>query len=214
MPITDRGVFLNKRKNVEDPFVINGRYIVFPEAEERKVQGFFVYDRKGAWHYDAVDVNGKTLLKDLAYDSARGILEMIAQPSGLETVTMTYLPGFDPKETDNDGPVMLGSSVLPVVGAMISRPAQRKNAYYNPTTAYESDLRRWMSNHSTGRQPATDKTQDVKKTIVRLIASERKDVWQPLDHELKLRREWIETHNLDEMAFREFSRVMESSCKP
>ncbi|MBX3022112.1 MAG: hypothetical protein KF799_10600 [Bdellovibrionales bacterium] len=214
MPITERGVFINQRKGVEDPFVVNNRHLVFPEVESGEVIGFYVYDETGAWHYDAVESkDGKQLIKDLKFDSSQGILELVAQPKGLETFSMTYLPGFNPKEPDQGGSVMLGSSVLPVVGAMISRPLPPKNAFNNPATAYESDLRRWMSKHSSGRFPADDKKAEIKKTMRRLSLSGRGDAWAPLDNELKLRQQWIRTHNLDEQAFRSFTRIMDGSCK-
>lgn len=215
MPITEHGIFLHKRKGVEDPFAVsNGKYIVFPEISGYRVSGFYIYNNKGGWFYDAVEVSGKRRpLKELEFDSNHGIYELTAQPDGLETVSVQYLPGFDPKESDKEGPVMLGSSVLPVVGAMISRPAQRKVAYHNPAGAYEADLKKWMAHHHTGRSPASAKTIEITRSIFKMHPSEQKrDIWAPLDTELKLRKEWIKTRNLDEQTFRDFNRLLQTSC--
>ena len=55
MPITDRATLQNKRQEVEAPFVVQDKYLVFPEVSNGTVSGFYFYGPKGAAYYDAVD---------------------------------------------------------------------------------------------------------------------------------------------------------------
>lgn len=217
MPITDRASLQNKRQEVEAPFIVSDKFIVFPEISNGTVSGFFFYGPKGAAYYDAADKLGKTVhIGDLNFKSAEGVYELVAQPGGLETVTVNYLPGFRLAPTGKDGPVVLGASVLPVIGALVSRPDLDKSAYINPKNVNDSLVKKWMAERWEGRRPAAVDDIPVNSTILKLKTVQAKsaeDQWKPLKAELKLRKGWIQTHNLDEQSFKQLSLAMEGSCK-
>lgn len=222
LTVTDRASFSSKRQGVEEPFLVNDKYLVFPEVTNGTVNGFYFYGPKVAVFYDAIEIKGTRSVTrhigDLVFRPQEGIYEMVAQPMGLETVTVPYLPGYQSESTGRSGPVMLGSSVLPVIGAFVSRPAAVKMAYSNPTGANESDIKKWMAARMPheGRKPAVADSVEIQKTIVRLKTLHEKpneELWRPLKHELKLRRDWIKTRNLDEKSFKQLTLVMEGSCK-
>lgn len=217
MPITDRASLQNKRQEVEEPFIVSDKYIVFPEVSNGTVSGFYFYGPKGAAFYDAVDRGGKTVqIGDLKFKSAEGVYDLVAQPGGLETVTVSFLPGFKFAPTGKDGPVILGASVLPVIGALVSRPDLDKSAYLNPKNANDTVIKKWMSEHWEGRRPAAVDDIPVNRTILKLKTVQDKSAeeqWKPLKAELKLRKGWIQTHNLDEKSFKQLSLAMEGSCK-
>ncbi|NJL24396.1 MAG: hypothetical protein HC902_03980 [Calothrix sp. SM1_5_4] len=219
IPLTERALIRSQRKSVEEPFIIGGKYIVFPEVAGGKIAGFFVYDRAGAWHYDAVEEKPdgeRKAIADLAPDAALGVLELVAQPRGLETLTIRYLPGFNPNESVKSGPVALGVSVLPVVGAFVSRPEQKKIAYYDPGQASDADLKRWLAERSSGRRPAENQEAPLNRTIQRLVSRKGREgnaLWAPLKQELELRKNWIKTHNLDEATFKSLTRIMDTTCR-
>lgn len=220
MQATDRGNFQKRRKGVERPFMLNDRYMVFPEIAGRSVTGFYLYDRSRAWYYDAVQttLNGRpqTLaIAALAELKKNELYQMVAQPSGLETVAIHYMPGFDSKESNTSGPIMLGTSVLPVVGAFVSRPDKYDEVYQNPQAVAESRLTEWVGKKSSGRKPATSATK-LERRIVHLVTRQEKAeaaLWQPLKDELRLRRDWIKNNNLDDLTFKEISKPMDTSCK-
>lgn len=63
--------------------------------------------------------------------------------------------------------------------------------------------------------PAAKRSGDVRKRILRFYTAEEKagqDLWAPLNKELKLRREWMRSHNLDEAAFKKLNEALKSSC--
>ena len=227
LPLTSHALLQGYRKGFEEPFLVNAQYLVFPEVANGKLSGLFIFDSKHAWHYDSVaaaaesenepgamPVTASIPISALVFDSSQGIFDLVAQPNGLETVTVSYLPGFNPLATDKDGPVILGASVLPVVGAFVSRPEQRRIAYFNPARATDGELKKWFLSHGSGRRPAENPTAEVKRTIRRLhLTKAAPNDWHPLQTELDLRRQWIQDHNLDEATFRQLSRVMESTCK-
>lgn len=223
LPATDRASFNTKRVGVEEPFLVNDKFLVFPEVTNGTVSGFYFYGPKVAAYYDAVEIKGKKSsirqIGDLVFRASEGVYDMVAQPSGLETVTVPFLPGYQSGSSGRNGPVMLGSSVLPVIGAFVSRPAMTKTYYHNPGAANESDIKRWVAARMPsegGRKPAMNEEGTVNRTIVHLRTVQNKseeDLWRPLKHEFKLRREWIKSHNLDEKSFKQLSLIMEGSCK-
>jgi hypothetical protein len=206
LPLTDRGAYQSKRIDVETPFVRGNRFLVFPEVVKRKVTGFFVYDENSAWYYDTAVIGtaGKKIEVPIAGLDERKpakIFQMVAQPAGLETVTIFYQPGFERDDTNKEGPVMLGSSVLPVVGAIVSRPESYDFVYRNPEP-------------SAGRSPAGVPALPVEMVTLKTASPKsEKRLWQPLHEELRLRKAWIKEHNLDEVTFKDLSRALDSSCR-
>src|SRR5262249_39548908 len=161
----------------------------------------------GAAFYDAVDKSGKVVhIGDLVFKKDEGVYELVAQPGGLETVTVQYLPGFRLVPSGRDGPVILGASVLPVIGAFVSRPVLDRTAYVDPKNINEMVIKKWMTERWEGRKPASVEDVPVHTTILKLKSVQAKateDLWKPLKAELKLRKAWIQTHNLDEQAFKQ-----------
>lgn len=206
LPLTDRGVYQRKRVDVETPFVRNNHFLVFPEVVKRKVTGFFVYDENSAWYYDTAVIGtpGKTVevpIADLGERKPIKIFQMVTQPSGLETVTIFYQPGFERDGANEEGPVMLGSSVLPVLGAIVSRPESYDFVYRNPEPML-------------GRSPANAPSLPVEMVALKTVSPKtQKRLWQPLYDELRLRKTWIKEHNLDEVTFKDLSRALDSSCR-
>lgn len=202
MTVTDRGAFQRQRRDVEKPFVRDERYIVFPEVVKRNLTGFFVFDEKNAYYYDTA-VTGIETKKEvpIAQLKAKKIFQMTVQPAGLETLTIFYQPGFESEVATKDGPVMLGSSVLPVIGAVVSRPESYDYVYRTPEV-------------SSGRSPASASA--IPTEMVSLKTKSPKSVerlWQPLHDELRLRKSWIKSHNLDEATFKNLSRIMDTTCR-
>jgi|GEM_PF-5236218 len=221
MPLTNHGVYQGKRIDVEKPFVIDGKYIVFPEVTARKLIGFFVYDARGAYYYDTIEIkkeNGAQSLPiaGLELVKERPLYQMVAQPAGLETVTIYYMPGYDANETNTNGPVALGSSVLPVIGAFVSRPDQYDYVYQSPHDVPENRLQDWLAKNKGGRRPASTGDTKVERRIVSLLSKAKKDekrLWQPLKEELRLRQSWIKDHNIDNQTFIQIRRLMDGPCK-
>jgi hypothetical protein len=140
---------------------------------------------------------------------------MVAQPKGLETVTIFFMPGFDAKLTNQDGPVMLGASVLPVVGAFVSRPEKTDWVYQNPKQIGEDELKNWVHRNMGGRKPASPEEVVLSKRIVKLRTKTEKAqdaLYAPLKNELSLREKWVESRNLDDQTFRNFNRVLQTTC--
>ena len=220
MPITEQATFQGARSSVESPFVQSGKFIVFPEVSKDHLTGFFVYSKTSAKYFDAVETKDapahQTAIADLHASSDHPVYSMVAQPDGLETVTLEYLPGFGAEETTGDGAVVLGSSVLPVVGALVSRANEQLHvAYRNPSEANEADIKNWIFTHSS-RHPATANAVEINHQLMQLVtkrAKSQEDLWQPLKSELRLRKKWVQEHNLDESSFQSLSKVMETSCK-
>lgn len=202
MTVTDRGSFQRQRKDVETPFIREDRYIIFPEVVKKNVTGFFVYDEKNAYYYDTA-VMGVESKKEtpIAQLKAKKIFQMTVQPSGLDTLTIFYQPGFESEVATKDGPVMLGSSVLPIIGAVVSRPESYDYSYRVPEV-------------SGGRGPASASV--VPTQMVSLKTKSPKSVerlWQPLNDELRLRKNWVKSNNLDEATFKNLSRIMDTTCR-
>lgn len=219
MPITDRSALQRKRNGVEEPFLVRDKYIVFPEVHGKSVTGFYIYSPDGGQYYDAADIKGQIQpLENVSFNRADGIYDLVAQPAGLETVIVPFLPGFRYTVRKNSGgPVVLGSSVLPVIGALVSRPNLDLTTYHNPDDVNKNDLRRWFADRMGARAPASLEKVEIKRTLVKLKKSSAKsgaEVWAPLKAELQLRKTWVKDHNLDEKAFKQLSLVMEGSCKP
>ncbi len=221
LPISEHASLIRKRKGFEAPFIINGgSYVAFPEVIKGRVSGFFFYDATGAWYYDAVEKgSSKIAISDLQ-GLESGILVLVAQPKGLETVAVRFLPGFSDKTSPRGGPVVLGASILPVVGAFVSRPDLKATAYYDPEKASEEGLKTWISDRRGVRAPAGSRVAGeslkIERTILPLAvhrAKKEDELWRPLDEELRLRLEWLRSRNLDQRSFKEFVRLMEKSCR-
>jgi hypothetical protein len=220
MNVADRGAFHVQRKFFEGPRLLQGKYIVFPEVGAGRVTGFFLYDEKSAWYFDGVELGGRAVeMGEVKADSQLGVLMMTAQPNGLETVTVPFLPGFSLYDSDTDGPVALGSSVLPVVGAFVSRPGQRKISYYDPSQSTDTEVMDWLGRHTSPRGPAAaggdGGKKELPRTLVKMVVMHAKTgdaLWLPLKTELKIRRAWVQGHNLDQQTFKKLRRAMESSC--
>lgn len=216
LPVTDRGVFQPKRKGFEQPFPAgNGKYLIFPEVGDGMVTGFYIYDRGHAAYYDMVERDGGAVkLTELRTEGK--VFDLVAQPDGLETVSIHFLPGYDPNDTDKNGPVMLGASILPVAGAFVSRPKQRKITYYDPSATRESEVKAWLHRHAGSRAPASVADMPIRHEILHLTTRAVKAegaLWRPLDLELRLRRDWVKTRNLDDESFRALNRALQGGCR-
>lgn len=222
MPITDRMTLNTKRKGIEAPFVLNDRFVVFPAVKSQRVVGFYIYGENSASYYDAVEVQvGQTTvqrsLEHLKFSAERGIYDLITQPDGIETISIEYMPGFDPQSTLTNGPVVLGASVLPVVGAFVSRPEYQKVIYHNPKRATDTEVKNWAySQMAGGRKPAAEaELPEVHKTVVKLLKShsQKSEVtWAPLRQELRIRRAWIKENNLDTESYKILNRALAMGC--
>lgn len=218
MPLTEAASSKSKRSGVEKPFLVDGKYLVFPEVRERKLTGFFIYLRDQAWFYDSVEkiapASGITALKALPLFENQ-VYKMVVQPDGLETLTLEYMPGFLVEGEKRSASEVLGASVLPVVGAFVSRPKPRLEVYNSPADAREDDLRTWVSERQT-RRPANAAPVEVPRMMVRLINTTPKSkeaLWAPLKAEHVLRKNWIQEHNLDQSSFRQLSALMTGACR-
>lgn len=110
---------------------------------------------------------------------------------------------------------MLGASVLPVVGAFVSRPDMTASAYTDPTSSSERDVKDWIVEKSGARSPASVEDVKINRTLVKLKTQKPKRVsqlWEPLQAEYVLRRDWVKKNNLDEQSFRQLTRIMSTSC--
>ena len=199
LPVTAYGAFQHKRKNVEQPFMIGDRHMVFAEvnSKSRVVTGFYIYSRDGAAYYDAVlgESVAAQPLADLKKDKT--LYQLVVQPNGLETVTIYFQPGYKAKESNGGGPVALGVSVLPVVGAFVSRPEKVDYVYQNPVA---------------NRAPAA--FDGPKGKLAKLVTKKPKsDLWAPLAEEIELREAWSRNHNLDDATFRRLEQITQTSCK-
>ena len=193
--------------------------MVFPEVEGKTVTGFFVYREDKAWYFDALESKTPPVARQALRTFKSGdhtLYEMIAQPTGLETITLLYMPGFGAEDTTKNGPVALGASFLPVIGGMMSRTNQNLiTIYHNPSEVHETDLQQWIYEHSS-RKPASVKEIEVQCKMMQLITLQPKNsvlLWAPIKAEYKLRKLWVQTHNLDESSFRTLSRLMQTTCQ-
>lgn len=181
--ISDHGVFKN-RKGFEQPVSLSREFLAFPEIRNNKLNGFYIYNRDAAFYYDAVEFpdGQRVAIKELAYKEEVGIYRMTAQPLGLETVSIDYLPGFDP---DKNG-----------------------RQYNSPALQPERVVKKWMF--------PEQKDAEIKHTLLRLLSQGSKtpeQLWAPVHEEKKMRRSWIQRHNLDQAAFRNLNRVLEGVCR-
>lgn len=217
IPLTERGAFQRSRKSVERPFFVNDKFLIFPEIDNTRLQGFFVYANDRAWYFDAVKIGSRTTkISDLTFSRENGILELVAQPEGLETISIFYMPGYDPNESRSKNSVVLGSAVLPVVGSLVMTKPQAQPIYYNPKQATKEELQAWVAKHSGGRHPADIRSVVINQKLAKLVSTEKisgDQLWAPLKQEFNLRRAWVKNNNLDEETFRRFGHVMETSCK-
>ncbi len=218
IPLTEAANTKGKRSGVEKPFLADQRYLVFPEVSAHKLTGFYIYLDDKAWFYDSVEKiapeSGTTALKSLPQFASQ-LYKMVVQPNGLETLTIEYMPGFLVEGERRTAPEVLGASVLPVVGAFVSRPKPHLEVYNNPRESREDDLRAWVRERQS-RGPAVAAKVEVARVMVRLINKSPKAkeaLWAPLIAEHKLRKNWIQEHNLDEASFRQLSALMTGACR-
>lgn len=222
--VTEQANLQDRRKGVEKPF-FEGDYLVFPEIRGRRLAGFYVYKGDKAWHYDAVENikeksnhNNATHLFSIVSAPFKdtNIYQMVTQPDGFRTLTLLYLPGLLGEESIANAPVALGSTVLPVIGAIAAknRP-QAKQIYTNPTYSSDEEIKAWIY-PKLQRKPANIRDVSVGRTMVRLASRGQTDLerlWRPLRAEMNLRRNWIQTHNLDTPTFQRFSKLLEGPCR-
>lgn len=221
MPVTEQSAFQSKRQGVEKPFMLNEKFMAFPEIKGGAVTGFYIYSHGHARYYDSFEAKENAAKKKPLTELNRighfSLYNLIAQPLGLETVMLQFMPGFGVDDTTHGGPVMLGSSVMPVVGALMSRTNEQLiSVYNNPSDSDEKDLKQWIADHSS-RRPADVNSIEIDKQMIRLTTRKEKskaELWAPLNNELIVRKKWVQEHNLAEESFRQLSRVMETSCKP
>lgn len=220
IPVTEQAAFQGRRKSVEKPFMLNGKFMVFPEIAGPSVAGFYIYSAGGKGvYYDAIEQQEpKPELRSLVEipPSDHSMYELVAQPNGLETITIRYMPGYGYNDTTGKGPMLLGATLLPVVGAFVSRSAESLHlVYHNPAGVDEADLKKWVYEH-TSRRPANVNDIEIQHKILRLATKKPKTgaaLTLPLQEEFKLRKTWVQNHNLDEASFKKLSRVMEGSCR-
>jgi hypothetical protein len=141
---------------------------------------------------------------------------MITQPDGLRTLTLLYLPGLWRQESTANAPVALGSTMFPVIGAIAAKTRPSPKAVYsNPSELSEEDLKASIYAHLE-QKPANIQDVTVRRTMVRLTSQNLESaalLWMPLKQELRLQREWIQSHNLDLPTFQEFSHLLEGPCR-
>jgi hypothetical protein len=219
LPITAQAAFQGHRKDVEKPFMLSDKYMVFPEVRKGSVTGFFVYAAGNAWYYDSVEIKDAAEksrpLGDLKRTGEFSLYSLVAQPQGLETIVLQFMPAFVNRETNGGGPVMLGASVMPVVGAFISRPNEQLSAAYrNPAEVDEASLKKWVSEHSSRRPTSAMELDHQLLHLATKRTKSKNELWEPILNEIKVRREWVQNHNLDEKSFQQLGRLMESTCKP
>lgn len=200
LPITDKVSFQKDRKGFEKPFVVESKYVIFPEVKNGKLTGFYVYSPRAAKYYDTVQtpmenksgdrVSVSKLKPGVRYD-------LTAQPEGLETVTIIYEPKARKTQARMPSSVALGSSIIPVVGALVELQETRK-----------ADPVFQKAEEGRGDEKA--------RRLVRLTTLSAKssaEMMQPLRAELDLRKKWIQRANLDNDSFRDLNRVLQTSCR-
>ena len=222
IPITEQAAFQSKRKQVEKPFMASEKYMAFPQVIKDAVTGFFLYSSGHAWYYDSVESADPSVIEtprsiaDLKRTNQFTLFNLVVQPTGLETVTLQYMPGFGNNETTQGGPVILGSSLMPVVGAFMSRTNEQLAVVFrNPREVDNDDLKRWVYEHLS-RKPAAEGDITIEHQLLHLATRKeltKAELWRPMMDELKLRKVWVQNHNLDEDTFKKFSRIMETTCK-
>ena len=193
IPITDNVSYRMRRAGVERPFVVSGKFVVFPEVQGAQLTGFYIYTDKSKKYYDAV--MGKKSVADLA---AGFVYDLVAQPDGLETVTVSYTPQMSQQSSRTPSSAAVGSSMLPVVGVLVEFQENRKaKAIYNDpsklsqTAAFDRKL----------MQLSTKKSKSSA------------DLLSPLRAELKIRKDWIQRANLDNESFKQLNKVLQTTCK-
>ena len=217
LPITAHGSMQSQRKAVEPPFMLDAKHMVFPEVNNKIVTGFYLYDRTEAWYFDAFREGEKPLQPIGTLNTqAKTLFQMVAQPQGLETITIHYMPGYSARESNKDGPVILGASILPVIGAFVSRPDRTEYAFQNPAGVNEDRLKGWVHFKSGCRKPAEANQIQIERRLVRLDTMKpkaRERLFDPLNQELSLRQHWISSRNLDNKTFQALNRSLDTNCK-
>ena len=227
LPLTKDRADVIRPDGTEPPFMINENYLAFAAAEKGRVAGFYVYDHDQAWYYDTVErpggAPGRTPLKALRADRDSGVIELTAQPNGLETIAISHLPGFGPNflavEATYANTAILGASVLPVVGAFIPHPKGRDLAYHDPRRVKPRDLETWFTRQglvATERTSTSDHEGSIARTILKLAVGTAKtprELWAPLDREIERRRAWVKQNNIDLVTFGGLNKAMQNGCR-
>jgi hypothetical protein len=217
--VTEQASLQDKRKGVDKPF-FEGDYLVFPEVTRKRLAGFFVYKGTKAWHYNAVErLKNNNAKHQFSINSApfkdTSLYQMVTQPDGFRTLTLLYLPGLLGEDSLVSAPVALGSTVLPVIGAIGAKNRLPKAVYNNLANSSEDEIKAWIY-PKLRRKPANFRDVTVRRTMIRLASkgdTKGERLWEPLNAELGLRREWIQTHNLDTASFQKFSQLLEGPCR-
>lgn len=198
LPVTDKVSFQRDRRGLEKPFVLADKFIVFPEIKEGKVSGFYVYGKKRGQYYDVVQAPGKKLPARTALsDLAQGIVyDMVAQPDGLETVTIAFAPQLRERPARTPSSAALGASMLPVVGAFVALQDKKESTpvYIRPELSPNNKNPRKLMQLATSNKKSQD------------------EIARPLKDELEIRRKWIQEANLDDATFKDLSRILQHSC--
>lgn len=194
LPITALSRLQSKRAGIDPPLALGSGHVAFPQTSGRHVTGFFIYGPGAARHYDKVAWSDSELerVADLLPTPDRGVLDLVAQPDGMETVVIPFLPGLSFSDGRSFGAV-----------------------YRSPQDAKDSEIARVISGTGRGeRSPASGGGNAVRRTVVRLVESDLKgeQVWAPIERELKLRYDWIRNHNIDESTFKDLASVM-TKCR-
>ena len=212
LPITGKAALHVKRSGVERPFSVSDKYLVFPEVSNDRVTGFYVYSDNKAAYYDMA---GDRALADFD-GSDLTLYELVAQPNGLETIAIQLLPGFRSGKTVTQAPVVLGTTIMPVVGAVVSRGSSAlKSVYSNPADVHESDLQEWIYQRMA-RRPASVKNVIIRRKLLHLSTRDEKSATElqaPLRAEMAARKAWVRSRNLDEESFRKLARLMDGACR-
>jgi hypothetical protein len=198
LPITDKVSTHGDRKDWEKPFLVNDNFIVFPEVKDGKVSGFYVYGKKRGQYYDVAQSPSKKILKrtTLAELTQGAIYDMVAQPEGLETVTIAFAPQLKNIPSRTPSSAALGASMLPVVGALMAlqeKPESR--TVYTPPDPHQTE----------------GKTRKLMQLGTATIKSQE-EIFEPVKQELELRKKWLQKANLDDATFKDLNRILQHSC--
>lgn len=201
IPVTDKVSFHQGRVGFERPFVVSGKFVVFPEVKGSKLTGFFVYSQKSRKYYDAVRANLKSSLakaKSVSELASGIVYDLVAQPDGLETITVSYTPQLAVESSRTPSGAAFGSSMLPVVGALVELQEKKKTVtvYNDPNKSSQASM--------------------FDRKLLQLTTKKMKsaeELLSPLRSELKMRKAWIQQANLDNDSFRELNRILQTSCR-
>jgi hypothetical protein len=198
LPVSDKVTIHGERKGWEKPFLVNDKFIVFPEVKEGKVTGFYVYGKKRGQYYDLVQSPSKKVLRRTGLtELALGtIYDMVAQPEGLETVTIAFAPALKSIPSRTPSSAALGASMLPVVGAFVALQEKQDS---RPVYVWPDPLQ----------------SENKPRKLLQLASSSTKsaqELLEPVQNELEIRKKAIQKANLDDATFKDLSRILQHSC--